>query len=351
MALQLSGHKLHHHTEELVKWQKGEEFFPIHMDISPIGKCNHRCVHCYVDYLGHKGPKLDHDIFLSLAKDIGQCGVKSAFVAGTGEPFLNEATAKAIAIAAENGTDMATSTNGVLLSEDDLQTALPALTWMRFSILGGNAEAYSQLHQTKEEDWPQLVKVLGRAGEIKAQRKLGVTLGAVFCLMKENVHTATSLAKILKESGFDYLVVKPPSQNVRNDFRADVHLFEQCEDVLNELRAFTDDNFRVEIRMDQFEQLQKRDYKSCLGLPFITMVGEDGGVYTCNGFWGNDDYKYGSLHEKSFKEIWQSDIRKAIQDRVEKHQDFHTCEPICRHNSINRFLWSLRNPPDHINFI
>ncbi|MBF0247640.1 MAG: radical SAM protein [Alphaproteobacteria bacterium] len=351
MSLQLSGHKLHHHLDELVKWQSGEPFFPIHLDISPIGRCNHRCVHCYVDYLGHKGPKLDGDLFRKLARDIGRCGVKSAFVAGTGEPFLNEATPEAIAIASENGTDMAVSTNGVLLDEQSLHVALPALTWMRFSILGGSRETYAKLHRTKESDWDALTANLAMAGRIKAQRTLKVTLGAVFCLMRDNAGVAVNLAKILKDSGFDYMVVKPPSQNVRNDFRADVRLFEQCRDVLDALRELSTDGFHVEIRMDQFEQVHKRDYGQCLGLPFIAMVGEDGGVYTCNGFWGNKDYCYGNLRDQDFPAIWNSEIKAAIQKRVEHHQDFTTCEPICRHNSINRFLWSLRNPPDHVNFI
>ncbi|NFV81174.1 radical SAM protein [Magnetospirillum aberrantis] len=351
MALQLNGHKLLHHVDELVKWKRGEDFFPIHLDISPIGKCNHRCAHCYVEYLGHRGPKLEREAFLRLAADIGRCGVKSAFIAGTGEPFLNEATVDAIRIGRENGTDMAVSTNGVLLDEDKLNGILPYLTWMRFSILGGSAPTYAKLQSGREADWDKLVQVLSWAGGIKARRGLDVTLGAVFCVMPENGHEVALLARRLKDSGIDYMVVKPASQNERNTFRVPLDMHERFRDQIAEAEALSGDGFHVEVRMDQFNQMLKRTYKKCLGLPFITMIGEDGGIYTCNGHWGNPDFCYGNIHEQSFEEIWNGPRRREVQRRIEAHLDFDTCEPICRQNSINQFLWGLRSPPDHINFI
>ena len=350
-SLQLTGHKLHHHSEEVSKWMHGEGFYPIHVDLSPIGKCNHRCVHCYVEYLGHRGPKLDRDVFMTLAHDMGQCGVKSVFIAGTGEPFLNEATADAIPVIRENGTDVSVSTNGVMLNEDQLKTALPALSWMRFSILGGEPESYMKLQGAAPGDWEKLGAVLPMAGRIKAQGNLGVTLGAVFCLMPDNAHGAHLLARRLRESGFDYLVIKPPSQNPKNEFETRTDLHEVYADALERSAAEATDTFNVVIRMDQFEGRLKRNYGNCMGLPFITMIGEDGGVYTCNGFWGRKEFQYGNLYDKPFKEIWDGPLRKLVQERVEKAGDFRECEPICRHNSINGFLWSLKNPPDHVNFI
>lgn len=351
MSLRLTGHKLMYHQQELNKWSNSLGFYPIHLDISPTGRCNHRCFHCYVNYLGHERGYLKEDIYLKLSKDIGRLGVKSIFIAGTGEPFLNKATANAIEIASQNGTDVAVATNGILLDEKIINKILPSLTWIRFSVLGGTSKTYAKYHGTKEKDWHSLNENMELAAAIKRKRKLKVTLGSVFCILPENGAEIVVFAEKLKKIGFDYLVIKPISQNPKNKLNVNLYLDRQYKKELDYVSALSDNNFKVIIRYDQFNCLLKREYKKCLGLPFIAVVSEDGGVYTCNGYWNDKEYCYGNLYEKDFKEIWDSKRRQDIQKRIEENINFDKCEPICRLNSINQFLWELKNPPIHVNFI
>ncbi|GAF67380.1 unnamed protein product, partial [marine sediment metagenome] len=58
----LDEHKLMYHPEIVSKWLRGEEVYPILVDICPIGRCNHRCIFCAYNYTNYKGPKLDYDV-------------------------------------------------------------------------------------------------------------------------------------------------------------------------------------------------------------------------------------------------------------------------------------------------
>ena len=56
----IDGSKILHHPERLKQWLNAQgnieaqlKIYPIYMEISPIGGCNHRCTFCAVDYLGY----------------------------------------------------------------------------------------------------------------------------------------------------------------------------------------------------------------------------------------------------------------------------------------------------------
>ncbi|MDG2204173.1 MAG: radical SAM protein, partial [Alphaproteobacteria bacterium] len=65
----LDGTKLLHHPRRLADWQSGKRVFPLHLDISPAGACNHRCVFCIVDYKEHREGFLNGSILKKLLRD------------------------------------------------------------------------------------------------------------------------------------------------------------------------------------------------------------------------------------------------------------------------------------------
>ena len=48
----IDGHKLNLHPERVSRWLQGESIYPIYMEFSPSGTCNHRCVFCSMDFMG-----------------------------------------------------------------------------------------------------------------------------------------------------------------------------------------------------------------------------------------------------------------------------------------------------------
>ena len=55
----LDSHKLHYHFERVAEYAKNGDCYPIYMEVSPVGLCNHRCVFCAYDYINYPNRKLD----------------------------------------------------------------------------------------------------------------------------------------------------------------------------------------------------------------------------------------------------------------------------------------------------
>jgi len=359
--LQLFGNKLMWHLEKLAEWQKGKDIYPLHIDLGPSSACNQNCRFCYVGYLGKKKPIfLGKDVFLKLMQDLGRLKIESVALCGTGEPFLNKATPEAILTAKEAGVDVAVITNGVFFSPKIAEKVLGSLTWIRFSVYGDSQKVYDWVHRGGKYDWVKVNINILKAVEIKRKNNYPTTLGAVVILLPENGHEMPSLAKKLRDYGIDYMVIKPPSQNPRNKLFIPRDLAKRFSTEIKKAEGFNSENFRVEVRWDLFEHEESFDgenspqatkpYEKCLGLPFIACIDADGSVYACNGFWRSSEFLYGNLYQNSFEEIWKSNRRKKVMDFVKNKLDLSRCEPFCRHNSINIFLWDLVNPPRHINF-
>ena len=71
---------------------------PIYVEISPTGICNHKCLFCHYNYLGHEG-KFKKGKMLKLIRELASMGVKSIVFAGNGEPTLHVDTIDSIKLA------------------------------------------------------------------------------------------------------------------------------------------------------------------------------------------------------------------------------------------------------------
>ncbi len=350
-SLQLDGHKLLYHLDELNAWVHGRKFYPIYVELSPTSACNQKCMHCYIRYLGPGNLFLEEEVMLKLARQLGKIGVKALCIAGTGEPFLHKSTPKVIHAAKLSGLDVACATNGILLSRGIAEKVLPDLTWVRFSILGGSKNTYKKFQGAKENDWDKLIQNLQDSVTIKKKHNLKVTLGVVFFVLQGNGHEVISATRMMKEIGVDYMVIKPVGDYKKNNYTADKNLDKLYLKELKRAEKLIFPDFKVQVRWDMFQEWGVKPYKKCLSLPFMTVIGADGGVYACGGYWQDERYLYGNLYTHSFKEIWDSQRRRDIMRDIEENLNFKECYNCCRNHTINQFLWQLKQPPEHVNFI
>ena len=91
----IDSHKLIFHPTRVSKWlesqnnwDKQKEIYPIYVEISPYGGCNHRCTFCGLDYMGYDKKSLDYDVLKNTLTNMAENGVKSVMFAGEGEPLL-----------------------------------------------------------------------------------------------------------------------------------------------------------------------------------------------------------------------------------------------------------------------
>lgn len=349
--IRIDSHKLIYHPQEVSRWLKGENVYPIELEVSLTNACNHRCIFCAVDYAGYKPIMLDKEVLLNNLKEISTRGVKSIIYAGEGEPLLNKNAPDIINKTKEYGIDAAMSTNGVLMTPDISRECLKSLTWVRFSTAGITNSTYEKIHQCKQGDLGKVLENMSVAVEVKKEQKLNTTLGVQLLLLPDNKNEIVTMAKELKNIGIDYFTIKPFSQHPQSGNKIDVDYTNLLE-LEEELKDIATKDFKIYFRANAMKKLIcKREYKQCLALPFMVYMDSKGNLWPCIVFMGKDELKYGNLYEESFVNIWEGERRKEIVNYF-NHMDLQkNCREICRLDEMNKYLDELVHPGEHVNFI
>jgi len=354
-AHKIDGHKLDFHPERVADWASGKLVYPIYVEIAPAGACNHRCTFCAVDYIGYVVRFLDADVLKARLSEMARLGVKSVMYAGEGEPLLHKRLAEILVHGKAAGIDNAITTNAVALTEKFASEALPATTWIKASVNAGTRETYAQIHQTSDKDWDRVWQNLARAVDLRATLRAGCTLGAQMLLLPENMEHAVELAQRCKDTGLDYLVIKPYSQHLMSithryegvDYRPHLDLAEQLE-------KLDGDGFQVVFRRHTMEKLADSDrhYAKCMATPhFWAYIMAHGDLYGCSAYLLDERFLYGNIVRQTFEEIWTGELRRKSQEYVEQQLDISECRKNCRMDEVNRYLWELKHPGPHVNFI
>src|SRR3989338_9324803 len=97
---------------------KGEDIYPIYIEIGTTSMCNHRCIFCALDFTGYKAKSIDTPILINALKDMAKNGVKSVMFGGEGEPTLHKDFPLFVENAKNFGLDIAITTNGILFNKD-----------------------------------------------------------------------------------------------------------------------------------------------------------------------------------------------------------------------------------------
>jgi radical SAM protein with 4Fe4S-binding SPASM domain len=174
-------------------------------------------------------------------------------------------------------------------------------------------------------------------------------------LLPENKNEAVILAKIVKEIGVDYLVIKPYSQHLSSNTTQYENIdYSKMLNIENEVCNISDENFSVIFRANTMKKHieKKQPYSKCHSTPFFWgYIAADGKVFGCSAYLGNDKFCYGNIYKESFQDIWEGEKRKQSYNYIMNSLDINDCRVNCRMDEVNRYLDRLQNPQDHDNFI
>jgi len=350
----IDSHKLIYHVGRVNDWLAGKDIYPIYAEVSPSGTCNHRCTFCGTDFMEYKRRFLDVGIFKERLTEMGALGLKSIMYAGEGEPLLHKQIDGIIAHTKASGIDSALTTNGVLLKEDLAEKLLPDVSWIKVSIAAGTEETYSKLHRANSRDFQKVMANMAAAAKIRDDRGYSCALGMQLLLLPENRDEVALLARQARDIGLDYLVVKPYSQHPKSKTRIykDVTYAEDMK-LKGTLDELSTKDFSVIFRVETMKKWDNasRDYKRCQALRFWTYIDAGGHVWGCSMFMNDEAFYYGDINTSTFREIWEGEKRMALLKHVEKKMDATKCRVNCRMDAINRYLWELKHPAEHVNFI
>lgn len=360
----IDSHKLVYHPKRVAQWldgkhdwQQAKSVYPIYMEVSPVGACNHRCTFCAVDYIGYQAQRLDVKILTDRLAEMGRLGVKSIMYAGEGEPMLHKEINQIVKATFDNGIDVAFTTNGTLMNTKFIEQSLPLTSWIKVSLNAGSAETYAAIHQTKASDFDLVLNNLRAAVAHKRANALSCTLGAQILLLPENRHEIVTLAGICKDIGLDYLVVKPYSQHLFSETRRYENLrYDDLLGMAEELEACNGEGFNVVFReqtMKNYSQSDAQRYKTCHATPYFwAYIMANGEVYGCSAYLTDPRFAYGNINEHSFQAIWEGDKRRDNWHYIAHELDIGQCRKNCRMEAVNQYLDKLAaQQPAHINFI
>jgi len=267
----IDSHKLNYHPARVGSWLNGEDTYPIYMEMSPIGACNHRCTFCGLDFMGYQNRKLEIPMLKKLIPELGRLGLKSIMHGGEGEPLLHKDFAEIVELTVNSGIDVAITTNGVLLKKERADAIIKNCKWIKVSINAGTADTYSKIHSTKPADFDKVIENMTYAVELKKKNNLSCTLGMQIILLPENRNEIETLADIAQQIGMDYLVVKPYSQHTKSDTEIykDIKYNEDLV-LADALEKYNTEDFSVIFRLNTMKKWDEsnRTYKCCLALPF-----------------------------------------------------------------------------------
>lgn len=350
----IDSHKLIYHTDRVNDWLKGKNIYPIYMEVSPSGSCNHRCTYCALDFMEYQPKFLETNILKKRLTEMGKLGVKSIMYAGEGEPFLHKDIIDITNHTKKSGIDVAFTTNGVLLSHKIVDNCLDKISWIKVSINAANKDTYAQIHGTNPKDLEKVISNMSYAAKIRNKNKLKCALGMQILLLPENKNEVVALAKLAKNIGMDYLVVKPYSQHPLSKTKKYQDIkYSSYLSLANKLQKINSDKFNVIFRLNAMEKWDKvtRNYKHCLAIPFWSYIDASGNVWGCSIFLKDERFLYGNIYKNTFKEIWNSNKKKKLLELTEHKLNTDNCRVNCRMDEINRYLWELKNPQSHVNFI
>ncbi len=354
----IDSHKLLYHVKRTSDWLDGKNVYPIYMEVSPSGACNHRCTYCGLDYMEYQHRFIDTQIYKERATELAALGLKSIMFAGEGEPFLHKDISEIIKHTKESGIDVAVTSNGVLFGSKMIGQTLDAITWIKISINAATPKTYADIHRTDEKDFDRVIENITEAVKYRNGHGLRSTIGMQMILLPENRHEAVALARIGRDIGADYLVIKSYSQHLKSittqykDFS-----YEDQMGLKEELDKLSTDDFNVIFRENAMSKLSTeskekgRGYSHCLALPFWSYIDAGGGVWGCSAYLGDERFLFGNINENTFEEIWTGEKRMECMEFVNTELDVSECRTNCRMDEVNRYLWELKNPASHVNFI
>ena len=338
----LDGHKLPWHQDKVDAWKRGERIAPITIDMALTRKCDYACGFCYAALQENEGGVITTEHMEAFLEDCKDIGVRGVSLVSDGESLLSPAYVRSIQYGAELGLSMASGTNGRTFTPEKLEAVLPSLTYLRFNFSAGEPQRYSEIMGTKEASFERVCENVRYATERKRSDSLDVTIGLQMVLMPQDADQIIPLAKLGKELGVDYVVIKHCSDDEEGTLGVDYEKYEALHPLLERAESYSTDTYKVVPKWSKIRDEGKRSYEHCYGAPFLLQISGSGLVAPC-GMMFNDKYAkfhIGNITETRFKDIWESERYWDVMGYLGS-DDFNAkfmCGTLCLQHKVNEAL-------------
>lgn len=358
--------KLAWYPERIAAWERGERIAPITIDMALTRACNYACGFCYATEQENDRQVITKEVMERFLDDCAEIGVKGVSLISDGESTLHPAFEHSIVYGASKGISMASGTNGYLLDEKRLRTVLPALTYLRINITAGEPTRYSQIMGVKEEWFHRVCENIRTAVRIKKELDLKCTIGMQAVMDPRYSDQIIPLAKLGKELGADYMVLKHISDTETGALGVDYSKYAELESLFKEAETYSTKDYYVAVKWNKIRAGNTRSYQQCYGARFLLQISGSGLISPCGMTFSKQYAKYhiGNIVTDSFKEVVFSDRYAEVMDYLgSKNFNAQTaCGSLCLQDRCNVALDNhvkgikhietpAGKPPEHIGFV
>lgn len=367
--------KLLYHPAAIASLLETGDCWPVTVNTGFTTYCNHSCAWCSSAYTTRTDPSLktrdsliiEPAIWIRNMEILARGGTKGLIIAGQGEPLLHPEAGKMLEAAAGFGLRYMLFTNGERLAKKFYDAVFTGCLAVRFSVDAATPEMHQRWHAAKNSEGrghANFERVVKNIGDLVAEKKRrGTTLPHVGCQMIASRLTENDFegfASLFREIGVDYVVYKSLQRNESNTnisiSSLDLHQNEEeraaqaaamLETLLNIKRKYETAEFKVHVKTDQIAQAYVKKfngaerYSRCRAHPLTPMIEPDGKVYICVDHGGNDEFVIGNIYEHTIDEIWKSERRQQVIERIDLKRK---CPAGCFLDSANILLRELTDP-------
>lgn len=354
MARLYSNLKFLRYADRLQAPADGQVAAPVHVRIKPINRCNHNCWYCAyrVDNLAlgedmNLDDRIPTDAMFGIVDDLVDMGVQAVTFSGGGEPLLYKELPEVVRRLAAGGIRVATLTNGSNLRGAMADTFAAHGTWVRVSL-----DAWDDASYTASRGAPDgaFTKLIGNIRDFAA-RSTPCVLGVSLIVGEANHTHVVETCALLKEAGANHVKISGAvvSNDVRENNLYHRRLAEEVGQQIARAKALDDDRFTIVNHYHELEERFEKDYSSCPFLQFLTVIGADRRVYSCQDKAYTDSGLLGSIVGRSFKEFWFSEENR---ERLRGLDPSRSCRHHCVAHQKNMALHEiLSTDPDHGRFV
>jgi len=317
MSTYYSSLKFLNFRPQLEALSKGGVVAPVHVRVKPMNLCNHNCWYCAYRtdnvVLGEDMDERDQipkKKMIELAHEFVEVGVKAVTFSGGGEPLLYKPLPEVIEILAKGGIRIASLTNGSNLKGKVADAFAKYGSWIRISIDAWDNESYVKSRGAKESDFSKLIENIKSFTDRNSECVLGISL----IVGDNNYNHIAEVCALLKTCSVDHVKISGAVVSNEASGNNDYHIIikDEVAKQINESKKLETENFKILNHYHDLEERFEKSYHTCPFLQFLTVVGADQEVYTCQDKAYTESGKMGSIANRSFKEFWFSEENQTF---------------------------------------
>jgi MoaA/NifB/PqqE/SkfB family radical SAM enzyme len=327
---------------------------PLHVRIKPVNACNERCWYCAYrldDLSLGEDMELHHRIgaakMAEIVEDLIAMGVRAVTFSGGGEPLIYPQLPETVRALAAGGVKIGCLTNGLALHGDAAAALAEHATWVRVSIDAAESEGYARSRRVPESFFGRVLDNV--EAFVRASR--GCTVGFSYIVNGDNAGAILDFCKLARQVGASH--VKLSACVVANDAAQNNRYHEPFAAVVAEqiaaARRLENDGFAVLDHYHALPERFERPYRACPMLEYLTVIGADCSVYTCQDKAYTASGTLGSIADRRFRDFWPSPENAA---RVRGWNAAADCRHHCVSHAKNLLLTEFRAlDPEHAAFV